>query len=150
MKQILFERFGNPEEVVACSDAPDPGSPGPDEVRLKVLAFPINPSDLLFVRGEHGIRPSLPACPGAECVAVVESIGQSVTLINPGDVVVHLDRENWSEFLLAKADRVVPIPTEMDLLQAAMLKINPPTAQLLLEDVVDLKSGDWLIQNAAN
>jgi trans-2-enoyl-CoA reductase len=33
---------------------------------------------------------------------------------------------------------------------AAMLKINPMTAWRLLHDYVDLKRGDWLIQNAAN
>jgi trans-2-enoyl-CoA reductase len=33
---------------------------------------------------------------------------------------------------------------------AATLKINPMTAWLLLHDYVDLKRGDWLIQNAAN
>jgi NADPH:quinone reductase-like Zn-dependent oxidoreductase len=38
----------------------------------------------------------------------------------------------------------------MDLRQAAMLRINPPTALLLLTDVVTLKPGDWVIQNVAN
>jgi NADPH:quinone reductase-like Zn-dependent oxidoreductase len=31
-----------------------------------------------------------------------------------------------------------------------MLAINPPTAELLLSEFVDLKSGDWVVQNAAN
>ena len=31
-----------------------------------------------------------------------------------------------------------------------MLTVNPPTALLLLRDIVDLKSGEWVIQNAAN
>jgi NADPH:quinone reductase-like Zn-dependent oxidoreductase len=34
--------------------------------------------------------------------------------------------------------------------QLAMLGINPPTASLLLDEASDLKSGDWVIQNAAN
>jgi len=38
----------------------------------------------------------------------------------------------------------------MDLRQAAMPRINPPTALLLLTDIVTLKPGDWLIQNVAN
>jgi NADPH:quinone reductase-like Zn-dependent oxidoreductase len=44
----------------------------------------------------------------------------------------------------------VPIPPGLDLSQAAMLRINPPTALLLLEDHVALKPGDWVIQNVAN
>ena len=31
-----------------------------------------------------------------------------------------------------------------------MLRINPPTALLLLTDIVALKPGDWVIQNVAN
>src|SRR5262244_4393370 len=31
-----------------------------------------------------------------------------------------------------------------------MLRINPPTALLMLSDLVDLKRGDWVIQNVAN
>ena len=31
-----------------------------------------------------------------------------------------------------------------------MLRINPPTALLMLSDLVDLKPGDWVIQNVAN
>jgi trans-2-enoyl-CoA reductase len=150
MKQVLFERFGEPVEVAVCAEVGDPGAPGADEVRLQVLAFPINPSDLMSFTGEHGVRPTLPACPGTECVAVVDSVGKGVNDLNPGDLVVHLERGNWSEFLLAKAKNVVPVPKEMDLLQAAMLKVNPATAHLLLTDVIDLKPGDWLIQNAAN
>src|SRR6185437_4338145 len=38
----------------------------------------------------------------------------------------------------------------LDLQQAAMLRINPATAQLLLEDHVALQPGDWVIQNVAN
>jgi NADPH:quinone reductase-like Zn-dependent oxidoreductase len=44
----------------------------------------------------------------------------------------------------------MPIPPGLDLAQAAMLRINPPTAQLLLEDHVALNPGDWVIQDVAN
>jgi trans-2-enoyl-CoA reductase len=49
-----------------------------------------------------------------------------------------------------KASELVAVPPEIDPVHAAMLKINPLTAWRLLHDYVDLKSGDWLIQNAAN
>ena len=45
---------------------------------------------------------------------------------------------------------MIPVPAGLDLLQAAMLRINPPTALLLLTDVVELRPGDWIIQNVAN
>jgi NADPH:quinone reductase-like Zn-dependent oxidoreductase len=45
---------------------------------------------------------------------------------------------------------VIKMPAEVDVLQAAMLKVNPATAQLMLRNYVDLAPGDWVIQNAAN
>jgi trans-2-enoyl-CoA reductase len=44
----------------------------------------------------------------------------------------------------------VVVPSEVDPVQAAMLKINPLTAWRLLHGYVELKTGDWVIQNAAN
>jgi NADPH:quinone reductase-like Zn-dependent oxidoreductase len=38
----------------------------------------------------------------------------------------------------------------VDLAQAAMLKVNVATAHLMLTQYVQLKRGDWVIQNAAN
>jgi trans-2-enoyl-CoA reductase len=49
-----------------------------------------------------------------------------------------------------KASELVAVPPEIEPIQAAMLKINPMTAWRLLHDYVDLKRGDWVIQNAAN
>jgi NADPH:quinone reductase-like Zn-dependent oxidoreductase len=70
--------------------------------------------------------------------------------MKPGDLVINLQRENWTQRRRVKADDVIAIPAGMDLQQAAMLRINPPTALLLLTDIVALKPGDWVIQNVAN
>ena len=42
------------------------------------------------------------------------------------------------------------MPSDVDPLQLSMLKVNPPTALLMLRNFVALEPGDWLIQNAAN
>jgi NADPH:quinone reductase-like Zn-dependent oxidoreductase len=52
--------------------------------------------------------------------------------------------------VVASAADLVPLPNEADPKQLAMLTVNPPTACLLLSDFVDMKPGDWLIQNSAN
>jgi trans-2-enoyl-CoA reductase len=56
----------------------------------------------------------------------------------------------WRDAVAVKASELVTVPPEIDPVHAAMLKINPMTAWRLLHDYVDLKSGEWLIQNAAN
>jgi NADPH:quinone reductase-like Zn-dependent oxidoreductase len=150
MKQILIDRYGPPEEVARCAEVPDVGAPSAGEVVFDVLLFPINPADISFCRGTYRLKPSLPATPGAEGVGRVTGVGAGVTHVKPGDLVINLQRENWTQKRRVKADDVIPIPTGMDLQQAAMLRINPPTALLLLTDIVELRPGDWVIQNVAN
>lgn len=154
MKRVEISAYGAPEEVVACIDAPEVGTPGPGEVVFDVLAFPINPADMSFCRGAYRLRPPLPATPGAECVGRVTAVGAGVTDLAPGDLVINLDRENWAQRRRVAANRAVRLPAALDtpelILQAAMIRINPPTALLLMSEFVDLRPGDWMIQNVAN
>jgi len=150
MKQVLIEKYGTPWEVARCADVPDVGAPAADEVVFDVLAFPINPADMWFCRGSYRLKPPLPATPGAECVGRVSAVGANVKHVKPGDLVINLQRENWAQKRKVKGDDAIPLPAGIDLRQAAMVRINPPTAQLMLSDFVDLKGGDWVIQNVAN
>ena len=150
MKQILIDRYGTPADVARCAEVPDLGAPGPGQVLFDVLAFPINPADMGFCRGTYRLRPPLPTTPGAECVGVVRAVGAGVTGVAVGDRVINLQRENWAQQRLVAASDVVVIPPGIDTLQSAMLRINPPTAQLLLTDITKLAPGDWVIQNVAN
>jgi NADPH:quinone reductase-like Zn-dependent oxidoreductase len=150
MKQVLIEKYGTPWEVARCADVPDVGAPAADEVVFDVLAFPINPADMWFCKGSYRLKPPLPATPGAECVGRVTAVGGNVKHVKPGDLVINLQRENWTQKRKVKGDDAIPLPAGIDLQQAAMVRINPPTAQLMLSDFVDLKGGDWVIQNVAN
>jgi trans-2-enoyl-CoA reductase len=150
MKQVLIDRYGEPAEVVRCAEVSDVGAPGPGEVVIDVLAFPINPADLWFCRGSYRLKPPLPATPGAECVGRAGAVGTGVDHVRPGDLVINLQRENWAQRRRVQGDDVIPLPGDIDLRQAAMVRINPPTALLMLTDVVDLQPGEWVIQNVAN
>lgn len=150
MKIAQFSRFGRPDEVVECIDADDPPAPGAGEVALDVLAFPINPADLLTLEGRYAVRPPLPARIGAECVARVRAIGEAVEDLRAGDLVIPLDRDNWVQRKVTKASRLIKAPAGVDPLQLAMLKVNPPTAYLMMTKFADLAQGDWLVQTAAN
>lgn len=150
MKKVEIAAYGKPEEVARCVEAPDVGMPGAGEVVFDVLAFPINPADLSMIRGSYRLHPPLPATPGAECVGRVTAVGAGVTALRPGDLVINMQRENWAQRRRIAAADAIPIPAGLDLAQAAMLRINPATAQLLLEDHVALQPGDWVIQNVAN
>jgi len=150
MKKVEITDYGAPENVAHCVEAPDVGAPAPGEIVFDVLAFPINPADISFCRGNYRLHPPLPATPGAECVGRVAAVGAGVVDIRPGDLVIHMQRENWVQRRRIPAADAIPLPAGVDLAQAAMLRINPATALLLLEDHVALKPGDWVIQDVAN
>lgn len=150
MKRIDLSAYGIPEQVAHCVEVEDVGAPRADEVVFDVLAFPINPADIWFCTGNYRLSPPLPATPGAECVGRVTAVGAGVTHVAPGDLVINLQRENWAQRRRVRGADVIRIPGDIDLRQAAMLRINPPTARLLLSDIVDLQPGEWVIQNVAN
>jgi NADPH:quinone reductase-like Zn-dependent oxidoreductase len=81
MKQVVLDRYGQPEEVARCAEVPDVGAPGSGEVVFDVLLFPINPADVSFCRGTYRLKPPLPARPGAECVGRVAAVGAGVKAI---------------------------------------------------------------------
>jgi NADPH:quinone reductase-like Zn-dependent oxidoreductase len=150
MKQILLDRYGPPEDGLRCAEVPEVGAPSAGEVVFEVLAFPINPADISFCRGTYRLKPELPATPGAECVGRVTAVGAGVTHVKVGELVINLQRENWAQKRRVKGDDVIAVSDGIDIQQAAMLRINPATALLLLTDMVALKPGDWVIQNVAN
>jgi trans-2-enoyl-CoA reductase len=65
-------------------------------------------------------------------------------------VMLPVGMGTWSTHMVCKTAQLIPVPNEADPKQLAMMTINPPTALLMLEEFVDLKPGDWVIQNAAN
>jgi mitochondrial enoyl-[acyl-carrier protein] reductase / trans-2-enoyl-CoA reductase len=150
MKQVQFTAFGVPHEVAACIDVPDVGAPGADEVVIEVAAFPINPADLLTMTGGYAVRPQLPATLGAECVGRIAAVGSNVRHLVMGDRVINLGRDNWCQRRKVPAAQALKVPERADVLQLAMLKVNPATALLMLRSYVDLQPGDWVIQDAAN
>ena len=150
MKVIEFNRYGTPHEVCACIDADDPGPPTAGEIVVSVDACPINPADLLIMEGRYPGPISLPSRLGVEGIGRVLTVADDVLEVSPGDSVMLLDRQNWAERVVTSSNRVIRISEKLDPLQAAMMKVNPPTALLLLSEYVDLGTGDWVIQNAAN
>jgi NADPH:quinone reductase-like Zn-dependent oxidoreductase len=150
MKAVVFERFGDPAEVLQVREAPEP-EPGPGQVRVRMLASPIGPADFLTVRGEYGYLPKLPATPGNEGVGIVEAgrgllgrmrVGRRVAVINDTG-------GNWQEKVVVSALRVVPIPRQVPDDQAATFFINPAAAFIMTRLVLKVPPRAWLLQTAA-
>lgn len=149
-KAAIYETHGNPTEVLRVVERPWP-EPAPDEVVVKMSAAPINPADLNSIEGKYPIRPPLPATPGMEGAGIVAEVGSGVRDLAVGaQVILPHSFGTWQEACAISADKLVAVPGEIEPMQAAMLKVNPITAWRMLHDFVSLRSGEWLIQNAAN
>ncbi len=123
----------------------------PGQALVAVLAAPINPSDVLTLTGDYGQLPPLPAVGGGEGVGRVQAVGSAVRGIEVGQVVLlPVGSGTWSTHVVVDAAALVVLPGSADPQQLAMLTVNPPTASLLLSEFATLKSGDWVLQNAAN
>jgi len=146
----VYDTHGNPPDVLHVESRPWP-KPAAREAVVKMRAAPINPADLNQIEGKYPIRPELPATPGFEGAGVVVEIAPGASNVPAGALVILPHNiGTWRDAVAVKADELVVVPKGIEPVHAAMLKINPMTAWRLLHDYVDLKKGDWLIQNAAN
>ncbi len=150
MYEIKFNKLGDPSKELHVCKISEHKDLKPDEVLIEVLYFPINPADLLLVEGKYSEAPALPSKIGAECIAKVKKLGPNVKKFNLGDIVLPLTRENWVSEIIIKEDNLIKLNKNIDLQQASMLKVNPATAYLMLNNYINVNKGDYIIQNAAN
>ena len=66
MKAIQLKAYGQPPENIGVVEISDIGAINHDEVIIDVLYSPVNPSDLLLMKGTYPIQPELPAVIGGE------------------------------------------------------------------------------------
>jgi len=88
--------------------------------------------------------------PGGEGVGRIAKTGSAVRHVKPGDRVLLPGPGCWRERIKAPGKVVFALPGGVDPKQLAMLRVNPPTAYLMLHQIVAPKPGQWVIQNAAN
>jgi NADPH:quinone reductase-like Zn-dependent oxidoreductase len=155
MKAIVFERFGEPREVLQVREVTMPAAPAAGQVRVRMRISPINPSDLMSVRGLYGKQPSLPATPGFEGVGIIDTVGAGWLAkfrgIKPGRRVAVLNPQggNWQDYVVLSARQVVPIPDDLPDDQVAAFFVNPASALVMTRSVLQVARGTWLLQTAA-
>ncbi len=147
-KIVKFYEFGSPKDVLKIEYTKiEP--PKDHEVLVRMLARPINPSDLIPIRGSYSHRISLPNIPGYEGVGIVEDVGRLVPPNLIGKRVLPLRGEGtWQEFVRTSAQFAVPIPDFIDDYTASQMYINPITALVICTEVLKLSPHDVLLVNA--
>jgi NADPH2:quinone reductase len=146
MKSIVARAHGGPE-TLALVEGPKP-APGDGQAVVAVAFSGVNFLDVYFRQGTY--RAELPVVLGNEAAGTVESIGDGVIGIAPGDRVVYaMVRGSYAEYALVPASQLVKVPEAIDLATAAAVMLQGTTAHYLTHSTFPLKSGDTCLVHAA-
>jgi NADPH:quinone reductase len=155
MKAIGVTEFGGPE-ALRVVDLPDPDA-GPDEIRIRVRAAAVNPTDTGLRSGARADMLKdvpIPHVPGMDVAGVVDQIGpQTPTDLRPGDnvmaiVLPHGPHGGYSELVTLPAEAVVRMPAGASHAEAATLPMNGLTTVQAL-DLLGLEPGQVLAVTGA-
>jgi NADPH:quinone reductase-like Zn-dependent oxidoreductase len=163
MKAAFIERHGGPE-VIQVGQRPDPVA-GAGEVRVLVKACSLNHLDLWVRMGGKRLFP-LPLIPGSDFAGVREDTGQEVVVfpgvwkgdIRPGESVATADEfgilganfnGGMAEMAVVPTRNCIPKPQALSFVEAAAVPVVFVTAWHMLLSRAQLRSGEWVLVNAA-
>jgi NADPH:quinone reductase-like Zn-dependent oxidoreductase len=146
MRAVGVTEFGGPE-ALSVVDLPEEHA-GPGQVRLRVRAAAVNPTDTHARAGAYADRDpvkSPPWVPGMDAAGEVDEVGDGVDRLAVGQrvmaVVVPSGAHGaYRESLVLPAASVVPVPAGASDAEAATLPMNGLTARLAL-DALALQPG---------
>ncbi len=149
MRAAGVTEFGGPEALHLVDVPPEPLGPG--EVRLRVQAAAVSPTDTHLVAGAYADRDPVktpPWVPGMDAAGVVAEVGDGVEHVRPGDlamgiVIPYGAHGGYREDLVLPGDSVVRAPAGADAVAASTLPMNGLTARMAL-DRMALRPGQVL------
>ena len=130
---------------------------GPGQVRLRVHAAAVNPTDTMARNGSRAEQQKAdppPYVPGMDAAGIVDEVGAGVTTgVQIGDAVMAMvvpqaNHGAYREQIVLEARAVVPAPAGTTHVQACTLPMNGLTARLSL-DLLGLSSGQSLAVTGA-
>src|SRR6204780_4026090 len=143
MKAILCSQYCGPDDLV-LADIADPVAEASQAV-IAIKVASLNFFDLLMIQGKYQIKPPFPFSPAAEVAGVIESVGEGVGDLKPGDRVIASCGHNGArEKIALPAASIVKIPHNLDFDRAAGVIITYGTALHALEDRASPKRGETL------
>lgn len=114
---VKYAKYGDPTAVLKYEKdvVSSTSTVGAKDIALKILAAPINPSDINMIEGVYGKKAELPSVGGNECVAEVSAIGSGVTSLKVGDWVIPATAGfgTWRETAVVGEDHVLKVPNNM-------------------------------------
>jgi NADPH:quinone reductase-like Zn-dependent oxidoreductase len=155
MRAVGVTEFGGPEKLHSV-ELPEPET-GPGQVRIRVHAAAVNPTDTVVrsgLRYSDADVPPPPYVPGMDAAGVLEEIGEGVTTdLKAGDHVMAIvvpfgSYGAYAERIVVPAESVARVPAGASDVQAATLPMNGLTTRLAL-DLLRLRPGQTLAVTGA-
>jgi NADPH2:quinone reductase len=145
MRAILISEFADPSGI-GVREIDAPRAPGKNEVRLDVAGVGVGFFDGLLIRGDYQIRPDLPFVPGSSLAGVVESVGEDLTHLEPGNAVAAFALHGgMAERIVLPASSCAPLPPGIDPLSAANFFISWATSLYGLREIGRLAEGETVL-----
>ncbi|KAM0953248.1 putative trans-2-enoyl-CoA reductase (NADPH) [Dioscorea sansibarensis] len=150
-KGFVYEQHGPPDQVLRMVELP-PVQVKENDVCVKMLAAPINPSDINRIEGVYPVRPQVPAVGGAEGVGEVYAVGSAVKSLSVGDRVIPCPTTfgTWQTYVVKEESVWHKVSKNVPIEYAATVTVNPMTALRMMEDFVELNPGDAIVQNGSS
>lgn len=146
MRAVRIDDHGGPE-AMRVEELADP-APGPGQATVQIHAAGVNFIDTYHRSGAYPLP--LPTGLGVEAAGVVESIGSDVTDVAVGDRVAYVMAIGaYADHATVAADRLVPVPDEVDLELAAAALLQGMTAHFLSRTTYPLGPDDAALVLAA-
>jgi len=149
MKAVVLPSFGHAERL-ELRDVAEP-TPGPDELKIRVVAAGINPIDWKVRSGavQAYFPVDLPAVLGRDVAGEVVAVGAGVTRFRVGARVCGLVQHGYAEYVVAPESAWAEVPATLDLVEAAALPLVLLTGAQLVEAAVDLRAGESVLVTGA-
>jgi NADPH:quinone reductase-like Zn-dependent oxidoreductase len=148
MRAVVLTGHGGPE-VLRVEERPDPPV-GRGEVRIAVKAAGINFADTMARVGLYPDAPKPPCVLGYEIAGEIESVGDGVDSLKPGDRVMAGTRfGGQAELVSVPAEQALPFPDDWSFEQATAVPVNYATAYVALITMGSLREGQRVLIHAA-
>jgi len=147
MRALRLHRYGEPADVLVVEEVPAP-RPGPGQVGIAVAAAALNLPDVLLCRGTYSLHPPLPFTPGLDVAGTVTEVGPGVPEELLGRTVAgvaELPHGALAERSLLTAERLYPVPADLEPAAAAAMLIAHTTAHVALLRRGRLQAGETLL-----
>ena len=150
MKAIVVHEFGTPE-VMKLEEISAPKA-GPGHVVVRIHAAGVNPFDTYMRAGTYAVKPPLPYVPGGEGAGVIDSVGEDVKNVKPGDrvYVAHPLTGTYAEYALALESQVHRLPERVSFQQGAGIYVACGTAYHALYHQANAHASETLLVHGAS